>query len=104
MAKEVIGHITCGYCGYEEAEVKETKKVYQGKAIVMVWCPHPKCQSQHFPRGKDASESIRAKMKPARSGIDVSDHAAEEPQPAPKVEPAPQTSKVRKSLAEELGI
>lgn len=101
MAKEVIGHIKCGYCGYEEAEVKETKKVFQGKAIVMVWCPHPKCQSQHFPRGKDASDAIRAKMKPVGGPAPAPEP---EPKPAPKAEPPAPVKPVRKTLAEELGI
>jgi hypothetical protein len=99
MAKEVIGLIKCTSCGYDEAEVKETKKEFQGKHFVMVWCPHPKCQSQLFPRSKEACERIRAAMRP------VAADPAPAPAPAPVIEPAPEPQKPRKpTLAEQFGI
>lgn len=67
MAAEVIGYVKCHECGYESAEVKETKRVFQSKPLVMVWCPHPQCLSQHFPRSHEASNRIRNRMRPADS-------------------------------------
>lgn len=67
MAKEVIGYVKCNECGYENAEVKETKRVFQSKNMVMVWCPAPGCQSQHFPRSPEGSNRIRNRMRPADS-------------------------------------
>jgi hypothetical protein len=93
MANPAIGHVTCKHCGYDEAEVKETKKQYQGKALVMVWCPHPKCMSQHFPRSKEASEKIRAEMRP------VSNNPPSEVAP-PVQENAPAPVPQRKSFGQ----
>lgn len=71
MAKEVIGFVKCAECGYENAEVKETKRVFQSKPIVMVWCPHPDCLSQHFPRSAQGSKRIRDRMRPVDSESEV---------------------------------
>ena len=104
MAKDVIGHINCPYCDYAEAEVKETKKVFQGRAIVMVWCPAPKCQSQFFPRGKDGSDRVRSKMRALTGSVNAE---LVEPKPAPVTQaPAvvePEKPR-RKTFAEELGL
>lgn len=97
MAKDVIGYIKCPDCGYEDAEVKETKKVFQGQNFVMTWCPHPKCQTQTFPRSADACKRIRAKMRPVTQ-------AEPEPAPAPAADPAPPAAPKKKSLAEQFGI
>jgi hypothetical protein len=64
MAKDVIGYVKCGECGYENAEVKETKRNIMSKPLVMVWCPHPDCLSQHFPRSFSGSKRIRDRMRP----------------------------------------
>ena len=102
MAKDVIGHINCPYCDYEAAEVKETKKVFQGRAIVMVWCPAPKCQSQYFPRGKEGSDRVRNKMREVTGSV----QAISAPEPkaisAPEIKPPEPPRK--KTFAEELGL
>lgn len=105
MAKDVIGHINCPYCDYAEAEVKETKKVFQGRAIVMVWCPAPKCQSQFFPRGKDGSDRVRSKMRELTGVINNNPPVRSEPQQAVTAPPVIEPEKPRrKTFAEELGL
>ena len=104
MAKDVIGHINCPYCDYAEAEVKETKKVFQGRAIVMVWCPAPKCQSPYFPRGKDGSDRVRSKMR-ALTGSVNNEQTKVNPSAVTQVPPAIDSEKPRrKTFAEELGL
>lgn len=101
MPKAVIGYVECGYCGYLEAEVKETAKMGQGQPIVMVWCPAPKCQSQYFPRGQHGSDRVRSKM---RALSDVINTEIVELKPAPAA-PAQEPEKPRrKTFAEELGL
>lgn len=78
MAKEVIGYVKCSECGYESAEVKETKRIFQSKPLVMVWCPHPACQSQHFPRSPEGSRRIRERMRPVESEAEAIEPAHKE--------------------------
>ena len=105
MAKDIIGHIKCAYCGFDDAQVKETSKVFQGRAVVMVWCPSPKCQSQYFPRSKEGSDTVRNKMREitgAVKEIELKPIAAPAAPAAPVAPVAPVI--IKKSLAEELGI
>lgn len=78
MAADVIGFVKCSECGYENAEVKETKRVFQSKPLVMVWCPHPACLSQHFPRSAEGSKRIRDRMRPTDSESEAIQPAAPE--------------------------
>jgi len=92
MAKDIIGYLKCPHCGYEDAEVKETKKTFQSRALVMVWCPHPKCQSQHFPRSKDGSDRIRNNMREVTGNVEPAEILEPETTAPPPVKtPAKQT-------------
>ena len=111
MAKDIIGHIKCPYCEFDDAQVKETSKVFQGRAVVMVWCPSPKCQSQYFPRSKEGSDTVRNQMREITGAVKeielkpISAPAAPAALAAP-AEPAALAAPViiKKTLAEELGI
>ena len=105
MAKDIIGHIKCPYCAFDDAQVKETSKIFQGRAVVMVWCPSPKCQSQYFPRSKEGSDTVRNQMREITVEVKESElkPISAPAAPAAPAEPAAPVI-IKKTLAEELGI
>lgn len=102
MAKDIIGYIKCPYCEFDDAQVKETSKIFQGRAVVMVWCPSPKCQSQYFPRSKEGSDTVRNKMREI-TGV-VQEIESKPITPVEQAKPIVTVEPIKKTLAEELGI
>lgn len=58
MASKVIGHMQCPECDFPDAEVKTTKN----PDLLHRYCPD--CSAQYFARTVQASDRLRAKMRP----------------------------------------
>lgn len=82
MAKELIGLCDCPECGYDKAEISETKA-----GLAMRFCPC--CKAQYFPKKTPSSDLLIAKAKP---GTATGRHAkpVQQPQPEQEATPAPQ--------------
>lgn len=80
-AGAMIGHIDCGICGSERAQVRVSGR----SNLVYVVCN--RCNSQTFPRSDLSDQMVRQRMRP------VPPQAAPEPQPNNHSEPKGKSGK-----------
>jgi hypothetical protein len=85
MQKDIIGHINCPVCTFEEMQVKKDKN---GNAFA--FCPD--CATQVFTRNAHRDHHLRKNMRPTAVTVTVTE-PIQEPVPVTVPEPIPPAPK-----------